>query len=107
MLFLSFLFPILAHEEAGMSASELTVSVGLLVLSAGIAATMLLLIILKPVLRARRQRKEGRVPKSNTTIYLVLSALVVAVFLGFVWKTAWAAYYDFHFQAYEEKLEAS
>ena len=107
MPFLSFLFPVLAHEGESMSAGEMALSVGLLVLSAGIAATMLLLIFLKPFIRVRRQWKEGRLPQSSKTTYLVFSLLVVAGFLMVVWKFAWGAYYDIHRHRYEEKLEAS
>jgi hypothetical protein len=107
MLLLGFLHLILAHEDAGMSVGELLISVGLLVLSAGIAASMLLLIFLKPVLRVRRQWKEGRLPSSSKTSYLVIAILVALGFMVVVWKFAWAAYYDIHFHRYEEKLEAS
>lgn len=107
MPFLSFLFPILAHEMEKISVGEMALSVGLLVLSAGIAVAMLLLIFLKPFIRVRRRWKEGRLPQSSKTMYLAFSLLVVAGFLMIVWKFAWAAYYDIHRHQYEEKLEAS
>lgn len=108
MLSFAFFFPILAHGEGDvMSLGELMISVGLLVVSAGIAAAMLLIVFLKPLRRVRRQWKEGRLPPSSKLTYLVLAGAVIIGFVTVVWKFTWAAYYDFKFREYEEKMEAS
>jgi hypothetical protein len=103
-----FLFPILAHgggEEASMT--ELLFSVGLLVLSGGLAAALFLGIFIKPILRVRRQWKEGKLPSSNKSIYLIASAAIVIGFVWIVYQFAMAVYYDYHFQEYEQRERAS
>jgi hypothetical protein len=103
-----FFFPFLAHGEGSvMSFGEILLSVSLLVISAGIAAAMLLMVFLKPLQRVRRQWKEGRLPQSNKLAYLFLSVLVILGFLTVVWRFGWATYYDMKFHEYEEKMEAS
>jgi hypothetical protein len=104
----SFLSPMLAHGDADvMSLSELMISVGLLVVSAGIATAMLLLVFLKPLRRMRRQWKEGRLPRSDKTIYLFFALVVIIGFATVVWKFGRAAYLDVKFREWEEKMEAS
>jgi hypothetical protein len=108
MPLLSFFFPILAHGEGDiMSLGELVISVSLLLLSASIAAAMLIFVFIKPIQRVRRQRREGRPSHSSTKIYVVLIVAVICTFLAFTWQTSWDAYYDVQQKKYEEKLAAS
>ena len=100
-------FPILAHEGESMSVGELLISVGLLVLCMGLIAGMMMLVLMKRFRRRQRMRREGVLAPSSKAADYVLAGLVAAAFLVVVWKFAWAAYYDIHYQRYEEKLEAS
>lgn len=106
----SFLFPILAQAHGGgdiMSLGELLLSVGLLVLSSAIAAAMLILVFMKPIMRVRRQWKEGRLPHSSRTMYVILIVAVVCAFIAGAWSFGSAAYYDIQQKHYDERLAES
>jgi hypothetical protein len=100
--------PLLAHGEGEQATmSELVFSVGLLVLSGGLAAGLFLVLFFKPILRIRRRWKEGKLPSSNMSIYVVASAVIVAAFLWIAYQFTMAVYYDYHFEKYEEEEQAS
>jgi amino acid transporter len=100
--------PILAHGESeSATLSELLFSVGLLVLSGALAATLLLAIFLKPIRRELRKRKEGKPASPNLPLYLAVSALVVIGFLSFCYDFGMGLYYDYHFEKFEETEKAT
>jgi amino acid transporter len=95
--------PILAHGDVEqVSMSELMFSVGLLVLSGGLAAGLFLAIFIKPILRVRKQWKEGKLPSSNKSIYLVACVVILGAFLWILYQFSMAVYYDYHFEKFEQ-----
>jgi hypothetical protein len=102
-----FLSPILAHAEESMSLGELLISIGLLVLCIGLIASMLMLVLVKRFRRRQRLRRDGALAPSSKAADYAMAGVVAVAFVVLVWKFAWAAYYDYHYQKFEEKLEAS
>jgi len=101
------LAPILAHSEDSMSLGELLLSVGLLVVCVTLVTTMLMLVLLKRYKRRERLRREQVLPPASKTLDQALFGILAVACLVVIWKFGWAAYYDYHYQKYEEKLEAS